>query len=194
MCDVATGRGKFSSDFKAEFRDPAPAQCVKWFKAWVLAASATTLSSCNDQQYQFMLDNWSIRNSTFEQSSVALPSVDEIVKLSHSIRGRDHRLETGDYEFEAVMEGNSFSREASAACWGRRLIRTFHGHCGLAPETTEPGDQIWLLQCAQVPFVLRPRLDGRYSLVGEAYIHGVMFGEAIDCPGGRDNFVPIELV
>jgi hypothetical protein len=147
-----------------------------------------------DQHHQNLLLNWNIRNRTFDQSSVALPSIDEIVNLSQNIRGRDHRLETGDYEFEAVREGNIFSREASAACWGRRLVRTSHGHFGLAPETAEPGDQVWLLQCAQVPFVLRPRLDGRYSLVGEAYIHGIMFGEAVDCPGGRDDFVPIELV
>ena len=194
MCDVATGRGKYSSDFKAEFKDPAPAQCVEWFKAWVLAASATTLPSLDDQHHEHLLLNWTIRNRTFDHSSVPLPSTDEIVNLSHNIRGRDHRLETGNYEFEAVREGNNFSQEASAVCWGRRLIRTFHGHFGLAPETAEPGDQVWLLQCAQVPFVLRPRLDGRYSLLGEAYIHGIMFGEAVDFPGGRDDFVPIELV
>lgn len=65
---------------------------------------------------------------------------------------------------------------------------------GLALVMTQPGDEVWLLQCAKVPFVLRPREDGRYYLVGEAYVHGLMHGEAVNGPGGRDNFVSVELV
>jgi hypothetical protein len=32
----------------------------------------------------------------------------------------------------------------------------------------------------QVPLILRPREDGRYGLVGESYIQGVMAGEVME--------------
>jgi hypothetical protein len=32
----------------------------------------------------------------------------------------------------------------------------------------------------QVPLILRPRKDGRYGLVGDSYIHGVMGGEVME--------------
>lgn len=42
----------------------------------------------------------------------------------------------------------------------------------------QPGDIVCVLFGAQVPFILR-RKDSRYQLVGESYVHGIMYGEAI---------------
>jgi hypothetical protein len=47
-------------------------------------------------------------------------------------------------------------------------------------RTVLKGDIIWLLPDADVPFILRPLENGHYKLVGEAYVHGIMHGEALD--------------
>ncbi len=49
----------------------------------------------------------------------------------------------------------------------------------IAPLTTQVGDMIYLLPGSDVPFVLRPE-DKNFRLIGQCYVHGVMYGEAIN--------------
>lgn len=62
----------------------------------------------------------------------------------------------------------------------RRLVRTQEGYIGLAPLSTQVGDEVFVLPNSITPFVMRKRADGMYELVGEAYLHGVMSGEVTD--------------
>jgi len=50
---------------------------------------------------------------------------------------------------------------------------------GKGPALTRVEDQVWLLHGARAPYVLRPLGDGEYEVVGEAYVHGIMQGEAL---------------
>jgi hypothetical protein len=63
---------------------------------------------------------------------------------------------------------------------------TKKGYIGVGPPDTRPGDQVWILYGGQVPFVLRniTQEDNREelekgTLVGDAYVHGIMDGEAM---------------
>jgi len=66
---------------------------------------------------------------------------------------------------------------------------TASGYMGLGPPNTEKGDEVWVLSGGNVPFVLRPHV-GRWggpeigenprSFIGDAYVHGIMLGEATD--------------
>lgn len=52
---------------------------------------------------------------------------------------------------------------------------------GLVSGRVKTGDQIWLLKGSKVPIVLRKCEEGDAStVVGGAYIHGVMYGETFD--------------
>lgn len=51
---------------------------------------------------------------------------------------------------------------------------------GLAPSGAEVGDVVCVIRGAQAPFVLRPDGRGRYRVVGEAYVDGIMFGESLE--------------
>lgn len=62
---------------------------------------------------------------------------------------------------------------------GRRMARISEGYIGLVPARTQPGECVWLLKGGNVPFVVRDE-NGTKRLVGEAYIHGIMKGEAFD--------------
>jgi len=64
---------------------------------------------------------------------------------------------------------------------GRSFLWTEKGYMGVGPCITQPGDLLCILFGAKVPFVLRQVDDpGRFKLVGEAYCHGIMQGEAMD--------------
>ena len=68
-----------------------------------------------------------------------------------------------------------------------RLIVGEKGYIGWGPKETQVGDMIAVLKGADTPFVLRRNVSTSNTrdeidctLVGEAYIHGLMHGEAIE--------------
>jgi hypothetical protein len=64
-------------------------------------------------------------------------------------------------------------------CKGRAFYLTENGICGLAPLLANQGDIVTVLLGCQSPIVLRPTIDGRYKVVGEAYCDGFMDAEAL---------------
>ncbi|KAF2213755.1 hypothetical protein CERZMDRAFT_39560 [Cercospora zeae-maydis SCOH1-5] len=66
---------------------------------------------------------------------------------------------------------------------GRRPFVTSHGHLAIGPESLRVGDYVVIILGAGVPHVVRA-IDGHadFILVGEAYTHGCMDGEAAE-PG-----------
>jgi hypothetical protein len=74
----------------------------------------------------------------------------------------------------------SIRHEISVTAKGRGLFVTAKGRLRWGLKSTREGDEVWILDGCQVPCLLRPTGDGRYSLVGEAYVHGIMYGEALE--------------
>lgn len=69
--------------------------------------------------------------------------------------------------------------------WGlpRVLFSTREGHLGIGHESLQDGDEVWVSPNGPVPLILRPIISGpadRFSLVGECYVHGIMYGELFD--------------
>jgi Heterokaryon incompatibility protein (HET) len=63
---------------------------------------------------------------------------------------------------------------------GRRIARTSKGHLALVAPETCVGDSIGLFRGGKTPLIMRPRGAGGWELVGDAYVHGIMKGEAWD--------------
>lgn len=81
------------------------------------------------------------------------------------------RAESGDsYRFYLALRN---------ACQGRSLVYTESGLCGLGPPTIgeDEGDIVSILCGSAMPIILRPVENG-YKVIGEAYVHGIMYGEA----------------
>ncbi|KAL8378035.1 hypothetical protein RB595_008636 [Gaeumannomyces hyphopodioides] len=88
-------------------------------------------------------------------------------------------------------------------CHGRSFIVTEKGYIGTAPIKTRVGDKVVVLQGGAVPFIVREREDGSgegsdgqpgdvpYEFVGEAFVLGIMEGQAVDeaCPEDTRVFV-----
>ena len=68
--------------------------------------------------------------------------------------------------------------------YGRKIGATSMGYLCLLPKKAEVGDKLVILKGGRVPVVLRPRDDGSMQFIGEAYVDGIMDGEAFreeDC-------------
>jgi hypothetical protein len=66
-----------------------------------------------------------------------------------------------------------------------RFCITSKGYLGLAPHEAKVGDEIFVFYGGAVPFVLRPvsKEESTYTLIGESYIHGIMYGEVLSMSG-----------
>ncbi|KAK5651457.1 hypothetical protein OQA88_12464 [Cercophora sp. LCS_1] len=70
---------------------------------------------------------------------------------------------------------------------GRVGFVTPEGYVGLGPREMQPGDEVVVLRGSSAPLVLRPGKQGKgYECVGEAYCHGIMYGEALKGKGEDD--------
>jgi hypothetical protein len=116
---------------------------------------------------EYILEELSVKYSTF-------PSWTKIQE-SRRFLEQDGTAEKIELDRQ-IME---FSESFRIAYFGRRLFQTEKGYFGITCEMVEEGDRIWISSSSDTPLVLRPQRDGEYILVGEAYIHGIMNGEAV---------------
>jgi hypothetical protein len=104
-----------------------------------------------------------------------LPDFDKGTNLI--IRDLDHsQVALWDSRFSQVMPG-------------RKLFRTKrNGFLGTGPQSLEIGDLVCVLAGGTVPYLIRPVNDAegsRFRFVGEAYVHGIMHGEAAQAQGAK---------
>ncbi|KAI0551889.1 heterokaryon incompatibility protein-domain-containing protein [Xylaria curta] len=74
-----------------------------------------------------------------------------------------------DYQFE---------RRFRSSVGGRRIFTTKRGYLGLANNSVQQGDRLYVFLGGRMPVVLRAVEDG-FRFICECYTHGIMFGEAI---------------
>ncbi|KAN0114550.1 Heterokaryon incompatibility protein (HET) domain containing protein [Hyaloscypha variabilis] len=67
-------------------------------------------------------------------------------------------------------------------CYNRRFFKTENGRFGWTVDGARVGDEICVLFEGDYPFVLRKEGDDDacYTIVGDAYVHGVMEGEGME--------------
>ena len=99
-------------------------------------------------------------------------------RASSSIRSQYDKIRLmGEVEFDhdafLYRHAMTFQRD-------RRPFLSNSGHVGLAPARAEPGDCICIIFGSPVPYILRASTEGKFVLIGEAYVHGIMDGEWLD--------------
>ncbi|KAK8040034.1 hypothetical protein PG993_008445 [Apiospora rasikravindrae] len=86
-----------------------------------------------------------------------------------------------DFDDQAVAEMSlRYSIMAYTYNMSRCLYRTRRGYLGTGPNAVQRGDIVCVFMGGAVPFILRPRQKGNgYTLIGDAYVHGIMDGELV---------------
>ena len=105
------------------------------------------------------------------------------------VRSLAERLRSPIPDLAIIVEGRTtlsgFLRSYDPVAQHRRLYLTEDRQLGLGPQSADVGDEVWLVDGAQVPFILRPMAskEQMFTLVGETYVHGFMNGEMLDLKG-----------
>ena len=77
-------------------------------------------------------------------------------------------------------ESFDYAAELLAVTRGRRFFATRGGRIGLGPAATQVGDELVVLFYCPTPYLLRDDAGGRTRLLGEAYVHDLMYAQALD--------------
>ena len=94
-------------------------------------------------------------------------------------------------DLRAVAERGTpykWSHEATLVSRYRRFGVTERGYYLLGPDVMQHGDVVVVLYGGRVPYVLRPEQGGRWKLLGECYMHGMMSGEALETGAEEEVF------
>lgn len=87
-------------------------------------------------------------------------------------------------EDQSVEEDFASIRMVHSRCFAHcQFCVTSNDRFAWVPKITQSNDKVCIILGANVPFVLRPRRDGQFVLVGECWIQGLMEGEALSLPG-----------
>jgi hypothetical protein len=124
-------------------------------------------------------------DDTENSSQGIFPSKDEVIRCvveNLSLMGTNQgRFTASDVLASQDNEPSRFI--ASLRTEGRRLFRTNNGWIGLAPRSSQVGDEAWRFKESNIFYILRPSnaKDGTYNFIGESYIHGVAAGAEPQC-------------
>jgi hypothetical protein len=77
---------------------------------------------------------------------------------------------------------------------GMNFCNTKKGYLGWTPPHARTGDRVCLFADGRAPFLIRDKTDGTYELVGDAYIHGIMYGEGLNHEGCDWQDIRFELI
>ncbi|KAK3989410.1 heterokaryon incompatibility protein-domain-containing protein [Cladorrhinum sp. PSN332] len=121
----------------------------------------------------------------WERCTVAASSLnlDELRDDTNTLPSAEEIMALGQAE-EARRQALLWNSTRIMCCTGRAFCVTRSGYMALVPPGTVAGDLVCVLYGLNTPFILRRCVKGRsVNLVGEAYVHGMMDGEAMatDC-------------
>jgi hypothetical protein len=94
----------------------------------------------------------------------------------------------------APKSGNGLGARSNLSCTNRRFFLSKQGYMGLSFPDIRVGDLVCVFLGLEVPFIVRLEKKAEFSLIGEAYVQGLMGGEAMqDLDAGFVELTDFEL-
>lgn len=104
--------------------------------------------------------------------------------VQRGLRG-DWMMHLVDTYFKKGMDSfrQNFRTLWERTCKERCVFMTNRGYVGLGPRTARAGDRVCILEGGRVPYLFRQvpgKDENTVTFVGDAYVHGIMYGEALE--------------
>ncbi|KAL2170368.1 hypothetical protein VTG60DRAFT_4954 [Thermothelomyces hinnuleus] len=122
-----------------------------------------------------MDDMYTGRNAILYSSPIVDPAATYRAAL---LAWRQRRGFRGSVTGQKMDPVETFQMQASTTVAGRGFATTQRGYIGLVPPVAQVGDLVVVIMGATVPHVVR-KVQSGYLLVGDAFVHGYMYGEAL---------------
>jgi hypothetical protein len=187
--------------FNIDSKSIKPISLRAEFKSWIsfcLARRRVLEHAWGDdaaelERYDHLLTN--LDGVSRQDKALALPTRFEIESLLEESGLKKVSPDAVMLSLEKRTNATEFTRLLFSISPYRRVFLTSDKQLGLCPESTLPGDFVYIIAGARTPFILRKAFengdDTKFELIGEAYVHGLMHGEVLeDSPA----FEPLTLV
>ncbi|USP72811.1 hypothetical protein yc1106_00085 [Curvularia clavata] len=140
-----------------------------------------------------------LNKSGWQERAIVFPeTINLLEKLAHCGIDEGHILKLRQSEIQILMESSDAHDSSASRRMHMELIRisqrrspfvTSKGRLGIGSMEVKKGDVVALISGAQTPFILRP-VGERFMLVSEAYVDGIMDGEAEN--EGQWDYIELE--
>lgn len=174
---------------------PAPLGVTSAFYDWICAmvSAGIYVRRSRGESLDKYIDELGVLDDLGSQSDEKLlPSKRQVLAKAEYVWAEleQYASRKDDEVMDFVQNGDGeamlFGQRLSTVCGSRRLYRTAGGYLGLGPKATRKGDEVWLLEGARVPFLMRIDFErDAQVLIGETYLHGFMHGEMMDSVGRK---------
>jgi len=161
--------------------DPPPSldrqNCAESFRHWLLAQLAQLWRDCQEN-----LKGSAEHGSRLQELESVLAQTDDAEEGARRLPTMAEVMKAAGVDPDGLSNpsNQSFHVAYMVALRGRRLYTTSAGHIAVGPRSLRQGDEVWLIKGVKTPLVLRRGSDaGTHTLVGESYVHGCMYGEAM---------------
>jgi hypothetical protein len=98
-------------------------------------------------------------------------------KITHTLKGKYERLNSNLMNYQRQLFIDNLWKPLQDHL--RLMVSSVDNRLGWVTTHARPGDGLYLLKGCGVVAVLRPRPGGGYTVVGDAFVHGVMSGELV---------------
>ncbi|KAF9870431.1 hypothetical protein CkaCkLH20_12098 [Colletotrichum karsti] len=165
------------------FNHPAPTSLQKAFHHWIsdhVVWEVYCAMKKGTDTADYMTRLQSIQRLADSDVSKTVPSCEVIESYLERLREMDKQEEA-----EGLFEGfrhqcQAYVNLAFETLWDRRPFLTDTGYLGLGCQSLQLGDSLWIVAGCPSPMALRGLpTSGFHRVVGEAYLHGIMHGEAV---------------
>ncbi|KAL0253340.1 hypothetical protein SLS55_010315 [Diplodia seriata] len=152
--------------------------------------SGYTLPSPNSWSYlQYeLLEHWRTLlghvRAEIPFKDMSVDRITEVLWLAHSLYSSPGEEVPGNPDVMSKREGIDWAfmkwQPVFDHLWGRMFMKTESGSVGLVTTACNCGDLIAIFHGSRTPLVVRKiSSSSNYQLVGDCYIEGAMFGEAV---------------
>ena len=181
-----TGQGRIEVLWRTLIADsspdqyPAPSKLAKSFYTFVKITLGRYLDFAKDGVEAHLKRLPNVHLLSRSENNSLIPTLDMILEQEKTLKylSQNNLPAFQLYRSQLLRE---FHILVSTNGVNRRLFRTQQGYLGLGPQSLEVGDSIWIISDTEIPFAFRKvqsDTTNRCQLVGEAYVHGFMHGEA----------------
>ncbi|USP72802.1 putative heterokaryon incompatibility protein 6, OR allele-like [Curvularia clavata] len=140
---------------------------------------ASTRSSIGDVGWNENGDFERVGNERLADAVILLRDGLHLVRKAHCKREARRFISSQKETKDRTRNEIQLALEILGKSLGRLPFVTQKGHLGLSSDRIMKGDVIAIIAGSQVPFILRPQDKGQFSVVSEAYVDGIMDGEAV---------------
>jgi hypothetical protein len=182
-CPYAENGGRYEAFWRTHIADHAgTAQATKtdynYFETW----------TNREKWASRMNDTFAAADKSSWEKNTAVPSEQDVLGNMYTYMLEEgyepaslNPITNGKRMFEIFQKYRDMTKRIYKASVGRAMFVSSKGFIGLAPWNAEQGDVISVLFGGCTPYILR-KVPGKeqYTLVGEAYVYGIMGGELFD--------------